>query len=792
MRTALLIALSVLLCDALTGQVIYVSSSNNAIYRLNLDDCTYTFVAQVDRQVYDLSFHPDGSLYGISGNGNFFSIDINTGSTTILHMFGGQIFNSLTVGADGLVYTIGNDGELWTYDLTTDTATFLGAIGYGATGDLTFYKGQLYAAATGDRIVRINLGMVQNSTVVINENIPGNILGIVSDVVDCTEINCYAITNGMSDIYLINFMDNSLQLVCELNITVGGGASTSEFLASSPLEIDTSLVTDPNCKNENGSVSVEVSGGAGSYTYSLNGGAFQSSNIFTGLSSGTYTVIVEDQLGCQDTIAEILANAPPPSLDNVLQHPSSCGKNNGSLTLEASGGTGPYLFSLNGGLPQLTNVFTGLFSGTYTAIVTDQIGCTDSLQVFLTQTAAPTIDTIIIQQSTCGQDNGSILALGSGGNGLLLYSLDSLSFQSTGLFDSLGPARYNIFVMDSAGCIVRDEALIDSLAAAAIILADITHTSCADDNGIITIHTSVTSGVTYSIDGSNFQADNQFENLAAKPYLLIIQDENGCYDSLNITVSSSEIPAIDTIITTPVSCGQQNGSLTILAIGGTGTYLYSIDGNTFQADSAFTDLSNGIYNIQVMDEDGCTNMASAELSTVAGLHILSITSTPSLCGDHTGTINIDFEGGLAPVRFYFGNLPPQTDSQINDLAAGTYQVEIVDAAGCSTDTMMTIAQTGCPVYIPNVFSPNGDGKNDFFQIQTADENNVTITKFYIFDRWGNNVYKRFDFPIHSTEGWWDGSYKHFTMNPGVYAYYLEIEFENGERETFKGNVTLIR
>ena len=573
MRTALLIALSILFSDALTGQVIYVSSSNNAIYRLNLDDCTYTFVTQVDRQVYDLSFHPDGSLYGISGNGTFFRIDINTGATTILHMFGGQIFNSLTIGADGLVYTIGNDGELWTFDLTNNNATYLGAIGYGATGDLTFYKGQLYAAVTGDRIVRINLAMVQNSSVIINDNIPGNILGIVSDVVDCTEINCYAITNGNSGIYQINFTDHSLQLVCQLNVTVGGGASTSEFLASSPLEIDTSFITDPNCKNEDGSVSVEAIGGSGSYTYSLNGGPFQSSGVFTGLSSGMYTVIVEDIIGCQDTITEDLTQALPPTLDNVLQLPSNCGKDNGTLTLEASGGSGPYSYALNGGPTQPSSVFTGLFSGTYTAIVSDQLGCTDSLQVFLSQTAAPGIDTIIVQPSTCGQDNGSILALSSGGNGLLLFSLDSLSFQSTGFFDSLSPARYNIFVIDSAGCIIRDEALIDSLAAVSIILADVTHTSCADDNGIITIHTSETSGVTYSIDGLSFQPDNQFENLSAKPYLLIIQDENGCFDSLNITVGSSEIPAIDTIITTPVSCGQQNGSLTISAIGGTGNYL---------------------------------------------------------------------------------------------------------------------------------------------------------------------------------------------------------------------------
>lgn len=96
------------------------------------------------------------------------------------------------------------------------------------------------------------------------------------------------------------------------------------------------------------------------------------------------------------------------------------------------------------------------------------------------------------------------------------------------------------------------------------------------------------------------------------------------------------------------------------------------------------------------------------------------------------------------------------------------------------------------VYIPNIFSPNGDGSNDLFQIQAPVGYQVLITRFFIFDKRGTNVYSRYNLTVSPSEDWWDGTYKHFNMSPGVFAYYLEVQFSNGERKTFKGNVTLVR
>lgn len=110
----------------------------------------------------------------------------------------------------------------------------------------------------------------------------------------------------------------------------------------------------------------------------------------------------------------------------------------------------------------------------------------------------------------------------------------------------------------------------------------------------------------------------------------------------------------------------------------------------------------------------------------------------------------------------------------------------------NTDTIPSDDETAPHVYIPNIFSPNGDGTNDLFQIQVPVGNQVMITRFFIFDKRGTNVYSRYNMPVAPSEDWWDGSYKNFNMSPGVFAYYLEVQLSNGVRKTFKGNVTLVR
>ena len=110
----------------------------------------------------------------------------------------------------------------------------------------------------------------------------------------------------------------------------------------------------------------------------------------------------------------------------------------------------------------------------------------------------------------------------------------------------------------------------------------------------------------------------------------------------------------------------------------------------------------------------------------------------------------------------------------------------------SIDTAITNTQSDYPVFIPNIFSPNGDGNNDLFRIQSVEGTGAIITRFFIFDRFGDNIYEQYDLPLQSPTGWWDGTSRRWTLGEGVYTYFLEIKFENGVRITYKGGITLVR
>ena len=518
------------------SQIIYVSTTSNAIFRLNIEDCSTTFVCQCSRQLYDIAFHPDGSLYGISGNGNFFEIDTINCSTNLIFNFSGQSFNSLTIGADGLVYTIGNDGELWTYNLVTSNAAYLGDIGYSATGDLTFYGGQLYCAVTGDRIVRIPLSNPTASTVIINDDIPGNILGIVSDVVSCTEINSYTITNGLSDIYAINFETLSLDLVCELDITVGGGASTSEFLAASPLFIDTLILQQPTCLFPSGAASIVASGGYGSLQYALNGGTPQSSPDFTALGPGWYTAAVMDQTGCQDTVRFELTPDNPPHIDSVSLSPASCGLSSGTITIYVSGGSPPYNYAMNGGPMQPANRFNNLAPGQYLLTTTDQNNCMDTLTVFIQGFSAPLIDSILTTAATCGSSNGVMTIFASQGAGALMYAIQPNAFQSSSLFTDLTPSSYIVYVMDSLGCQVSNTSTVTAIPPVLISSAAIQHTTCGESNGHVELFTTLPEPVFTGFHPDSLEPTLVHSNLSPGNYILYLLDQQGCLDTMALDI----------------------------------------------------------------------------------------------------------------------------------------------------------------------------------------------------------------------------------------------------------------
>lgn len=212
---------------------------------------------------------------------------------------------------------------------------------------------------------------------------------------------------------------------------------------------------DPTTGQSNGSITATASP-AGSYTYSLDGGAFQASGTFSGLSAGNHTVIAKNSNGCISTPVTVTLNAVNPcagvtiSANATPTNPTNGA--NGSITVAASGGTAPYTYSLNGGTYGSNSTFSSLSSGAYTISVKDVNGCSISTPASVSLACPPVSVTGTPRSPNTNCTNGSIVVSATGGVSPYTYSNNGGAFGSSTTISSLGANTYNITAKDSKGC----------------------------------------------------------------------------------------------------------------------------------------------------------------------------------------------------------------------------------------------------------------------------------------------------------------------------------------------------
>lgn len=297
---------------------------------------------------------------------------------------------------------------------------------------------------------------------------------------------------------------------------------------------------------------------------------------------------------------------------------------------------------------------------------------------------------------------------------------------------------------------------------------------------------------------SNGQTGLMADNLAEGNYTVTITGSTGCQVSTSASIIAEQVDVKTIINTQNIQCKEgSNGSITIdSSVGGYAPYRYALNNGDFESNLQFTNLESGTYTLQTKDAFGCRDLVQFTLTEpIFKLNLQAPSDTSIQIGDIVlGTVT---QNTLTPVQYEW--TPPLglscTNCQtpiIQVPETTTYTIKGTDIQGCSDSTSFTInVDEAVRVFVPNAFSPNGDGTNEVLIVYSpGDVQNIKT--FRIFSRWGELVFERNNFSPNLEGYGWDGNFKGQPMNQGVFVYFVEVLLIDGRTEILTGDITLFR
>jgi len=530
------------------------------------------------------------------------------------------------------------------------------------------------------------------------------------------------------------------------------------------------------------------------YTYQWSNGGFSPST--NGLNAGLVSVSVTDANGCQQVASLVLGEPTAIQLTVTPQNISCSGIADGGATVTANGGSGGYTFQWSNNTSGPTTV--GLATGTYSVTGTDSNGCTATTTFFVDTAPALAVDVISSTPVACfGGNDGTVTVVVT--TGVPPYTYLWSGGQTSQTVNGLPVGSYTVVVTDANGCTSLPESVSVTQPNTTVtsVIGNVNEPGCTgltDGSATITVQGGVPG---YTIVWSNGDTGFDLNNVAAGTYQVSITDNNGCEITDQVTIGEPT-PVSASGVSTSTSCnGFENGSVSIInAQGGTAPYFYSINGVDYQPGATFIGLDAGDYGIHVQDINGCSYMDSIAVAQPQVLEMDlgpdqtiqygdSITLTPYISVP-TGGLTITW----TPTEGLSCEACPNPVAQ--PVYQTTYVMSISDPNGCEISDDITIFVTNeRDIFVPTGFTPNADGNNDVFMVHGGDDI-VRIRYMKVFDRWGELVFEGRDFPVNDPAFGWDGSYRGQTMNNGVFAWVLEVEYLDGEVFQRQGDVTLLR
>ena len=366
----------------------------------------------------------------------------------------------------------------------------------------------------------------------------------------------------------------------------------------------------------------------------------------------------------------------------------------------------------------------------------------------------------------------------------------------------LTAGTYTVLVTDANGCTETTSVTVDQPTAILVNIDNVSNYSgpnvtCSDATDGFAEASGVGGSAPYTYEWSTGETTAMIENLGVGTYEVIITDANGCSSVNSVTLSGPPALDLSEQILDPSCYGENDGAIIVEGQGGTSPYTYALESTNYSPVNLFGGLESGVYTVNIQDANFCES--SVELTVLEpdpivlelGMdELIQLGDSIVLDPQIVSTIGLD--------TFIWNNsqFVDTLDPTVKPLETTMYSLTIIDANGCTaTDEIQVRVNKDRLVYIPNAFSPNGDGLNEYFQVYLG-QGVRQVNNFRVFNRWGEVMFDVNEpFTAQETElqvNKWNGMFRGEMLNPAVFVYLVEVEFIDGRVELYKGDVTLMR
>ena len=646
---------------------------------------------------------------------------------------------------------------------------------------------------------------------------------VIDAAAPCDETTYSAVSNceaGSSADFVLNAVGlapNTTYYVLvdgDINGSVNAAECDFEILVSgAAVDVTITTTSSPqSCGFIDGQVDITgVSGGTPPYSYSINSGAYQGNTTFINLNAGSYQILAQDDNGCiyyagTETVSQIGG----PSAGSVATVANNCAADGEIQITGVTGGTAPYTYIL-GATTQASGTFTGLNGGTYSVMVQDANGCFETIDnISVVNTGGPGTPILITSDPSCGLADGSIDLSVSGGTAPYAFSLNAGAPQATGVFNGLSAGTYHIVVSDQTGCIYEYQNIIlfdqTPTDIPEISISANPNPACNGDN--------ITIQATYAQAGLNpnfefFLNGVSVQNGTTDSYAAVLNDGDAVYcvmtpdnacaavasnvsNVADISVFPIELPLATLITGSTDVCQDEEVGIVAIASGCASGYNYEwkLNGNTVQngTDSLFL-ISTLVDGDVITCDISCNTPCS--VPSVSNALAFNVTSISVDAGPDTlmflGTSIIMQGSGTGSLVW----------SPITNLS--NYQIANPEASPASTTVYtLTATNNGCvisdevvvnvtpAIIVPNTFTPNGDGKNDLWNISRIE--NFPECAVTVYDRWGQKVYYAVGY---TNENGWDGTNRGAFLPASTYYYIIDLRTGIEEVDIVSGSITVV-